>query len=706
VKDTWKQVGLAILMIAGTILAALLPYLGQLNQAGLQAGDVVPQDIVAPYLLAYDSAILTEQQRVAAASAVDPIFTSVDTSVARRQLDRLRLALAYITSVREDQYASLEQQLSDLNALEAITLDAQIAEQLLLLSDSRWLAIQDEATQVLEQVMRTTIRDTNLDNTIRNLPTLVSLSLPEEQVNLVVELVAAFVAPNSFYDAIKTEQARQEAMTRIVTVRRTYVAGETIVLRGQLLTAEQYEALEAYDLLVEPGNWQDLTSGLLLSLMILMYFGLYLQRHPELLADTRKPLTIVLLFLSIVLVGRLTIPGHTLLPYLYPAVALSMTLTVLFGPSLALIVALPMAVLIAYDLPRPLELTLYVMMGSFFGVLGLQHARRLIMFFISGGLVGLAGLSVLLIYRLPDPATDLVGMLTLGGGAIANGVASAVVSLVLQFFLAGYLDMISPLQLIELTRPDHPLLQFMLRYAPGTYQHSLQVANLAEQAAERIGADVMLVRVGALYHDAGKALNPGFFVENQPPGEINPHDDLDPLVSSATIIRHVTDGIELARRYRLPRRIQDFILEHHGRMLTYYQYVRAVQEKGGVESEVDASRFRYPGPSPRSPETALLMLADGCEARARAERPRDEGELRTLIQNQVDTRAKVGELKESGLTLGDLEKIVDSFTATLRGVYHPRIDYPKLGETKEEQHGDQAVVERPPEAAVEERQAS
>jgi putative nucleotidyltransferase with HDIG domain len=276
----------------------------------------------------------------------------------------------------------------------------------------------------------------------------------------------------------------------------------------------------------------------------------------------------------------------------------------------------------------------------------------------------------------------------------------------LQFFLAGYLDMISPLQLIELTRPDHPLLQFMLRYAPGTYQHSLQVANLAEQAAERIGADVMLVRVGALYHDAGKALNPGFFVENQPPGEINPHDDLDPLVSSATIIRHVTDGIELARRYRLPRRVQDFILEHHGRMLTYYQYVRAVQEKGGVESEVDASRFRYPGPSPRSPETALLMLADGCEARARAERPRDEGELRTLIQNQVDTRAKVGELKESGLTLGDLEKIVDSFTATLRGVYHPRIDYPKLGETKEEQHGDQAVVERPPEAAVEERQAS
>lgn len=677
-QNKWALAGLAFLVAVGTIFAALLPYLNQLNQAGLQAGDVAPQDLVAPYLLAYDSAILTERERAAAASAVEPVYSAVDTNVARRQLDRLRVTLNFITSVREDQYASLEQQLVDLSALEAITLDSQTAEKIVLLTDSRWEAIQEEATLVLEQVMRRTIRDDNLDAAVYSLPTLVSLSLPEEQASLVVELVSAFVAPNIFFDTVGTEKARQEAVTRILTVRRTYIAGETIVLRGQLLTEEQIEALAAYDLLIEPGTWQELLSGLLLSLIVLAYFGLYLQRHPELVRDFRKSLVIAFLFLFFVLAARLIIPGHTLLPYFYPAVALTMTLTVLFGPSLALVVTLPAAVLIAYDLPRPLELTLYIVMSSFFGVITLQHARRILMYFISGALVGLSGLTILLIYRLPDPATDVMGLVSLSGGAMVNGMGSAAVTLILQFFLAGYLDMISPLQLMELTRPDHPLLQFMLRHAPGTYQHSLQVANLAEQAAESIGADVMLVRVGALYHDSGKSLNPGFFIENQPPGEINPHDDLDPTVSSATIVRHVTDGIELARRYHLPRRIQDFILEHHGRMTTTYQYVRAVKAAGGDESKVDADRFRYPGPSPRSQETALLMLADGCEARVRAERPRNETEIRAVIKKQIDTRLAIGELKDSGLTLGQIEKIIDSFTATLRGVYHPRIEYPKL----------------------------
>jgi len=678
VIDSWALAGLAFLLTAGISLAALLPYFTQLNQAGLQAGDVAPQDVVAPYQLTYDSPIMTEREQAAAASAVEAVYTAVDTSVARRQLDRLRVSLNFITSVREDVYASLEQQLADLEAMEAITLEPQTAEILLLLSDSRWEAIQGEAISVLEQVMRTTIRDNSLETALYNLPTLVSLSLPEDQVKLVVDLVKAFVTPNSFYDAAATEQARLAAVERIITVRRTYVAGETIVLRGQLLTDEQIEALAAYDLLVEPGNWRELASGLLLSLMVLAYFGLYFRRHPEFLTDIRKPLVITLLFLTVILAARLIIPGHTLVPYFYPAVAFSLTMTVLFGPSPALVMTLPLAVLIAYDLPRPLELTLYIVMGSFFGVLTLQHAHRITMFFISGTLVGLSGLSVLLIYRLPDPTSDLVGLLTLAGGAMVNGLGSAAISLILQFFLAGYLDTISPLQLIELTRPDHPLLKFMLRHAPGTYQHSLQVSNLAEQAAERIGADVMLVRVGALYHDAGKALNPGFFIENQPPGEINPHDDLDPLISSATIVRHVTDGLELARRYRLPRRIQDFISEHHGRLLTSYQYVRAVKNNGGDESKVDAERFRYPGPSPRSPETALLMLADGCEARVRAERPRNEVELRTVVKKQVDGRVGLGELKDSGLTLGQLETIIDSFTATLRGVYHPRIEYPKL----------------------------
>jgi putative nucleotidyltransferase with HDIG domain len=234
------------------------------------------------------------------------------------------------------------------------------------------------------------------------------------------------------------------------------------------------------------------------------------------------------------------------------------------------------------------------------------------------------------------------------------------------------------MQLMDLTRPDQPLLQKILREAAGTYQHSLQVANLAEQAAERIGADPLLTRVGALYHDAGKLANPAFFIENQAPGMVNPHEGFEPEVSAQTIIRHVSDGLEIGQKYRLPKRVLDFIAEHHGTTLTRYQYVRAVLAAGGDESRVVKEEFRYPGPCPQSQETAIIMLADGCEARVRAERPKEEDDLRVLIKAVIDDRVAAGQLDDTYLTLLDLNEIVDSFTATLRGVYHPRIIYPQL----------------------------
>jgi membrane-associated HD superfamily phosphohydrolase len=167
------------------------------------------------------------------------------------------------------------------------------------------------------------------------------------------------------------------------------------------------------------------------------------------------------------------------------------------------------------------------------------------------------------------------------------------------------------------------------------------------------------------------------------PGSENPHDELDPASSARIIIQHVPDGLSLARQYHLPRRIRDCILEHHGNMTTRYQYVKAVEAAGGDESQVNPGIFRYPGPRPQSRETAILMLADGVEARVRAERPKDEDALRTLIRSVVDNRLNSGQLDDTQLTLHDLYLIVDSFTVTLRGIYHPRLEYPKLEAVKE-----------------------
>jgi putative nucleotidyltransferase with HDIG domain len=287
-------------------------------------------------------------------------------------------------------------------------------------------------------------------------------------------------------------------------------------------------------------------------------------------------------------------------------------------------------------------------------------------------------MAIILAYRLQDSVTDWIGLTTLIGAGILNGLASASLTLLFQFIFAQLLGVTTSMQLLDLSRPDHPVLQNLLRNAPGTYQHSLQVSNLAEQAAEAINADSLLVRVGCLYHDIGKINNPPFYVENQVPGKINSHDDMDPAISAATIIRHVSDGVQLARKYRIPQRIQDFIREHHGTTLTRYQYTRAVQAAGNNPEFVNAEIFRYPGPRPRSRETAILMLADGCEARARAELPKDDDELRTTIFKVFDYVQREGQLDDTVLTLKDLHKVQESFVNTLKNTYHPRIPYPEL----------------------------
>jgi len=201
---------------------------------------------------------------------------------------------------------------------------------------------------------------------------------------------------------------------------------------------------------------------------------------------------------------------------------------------------------------------------------------------------------------------------------------------------------------------------------------------LAEQCADRVGADPLLTRVGALYHDIGKTNNPFLFIENQPPGTLNPHDELEPEVSAKVIIRHVSDGLELGRKYRLPGKVLDFIAEHHGTMITRYQHSKAVKQAGGDDSFVDIERYRYPGLCPQSLEVALLMLADGCEARVRAERPEGEEELRELMRGLIADRISSGQLDETELTLRDLNLILESFILTLQSIYHPRLIYPQI----------------------------
>jgi putative nucleotidyltransferase with HDIG domain len=218
-----------------------------------------------------------------------------------------------------------------------------------------------------------------------------------------------------------------------------------------------------------------------------------------------------------------------------------------------------------------------------------------------------------------------------GGCHVSQRIASASLALLIQYLASQLLGLTTPLHLLEISRPDHPLLHISSN-APGTYNNSLQVSNLAEQAAKAIGADQLVTRVGALFHDCGKAMNASFFIENQLPGKVDSHESMDPAVAAQTIINHVPDGVALANKHHLPPRLIDFIREHHGTSITRYQYCRALEVSQNDHAVIDTSQFQYPGPKPRSRETALLMLADGCEARARAELPKTDEELKDLIK--------------------------------------------------------------------------
>jgi len=674
------QIILLILVSIISYGALVAPSLMSPAAVSLKVGDVSPSDYQAPQSIEYISEVRTNDARLAAENEVTPVYALPDQSIARKQIERLRAALQYIALIRTDEISTPEQKVSDVASLSDVTLKQQTIENILALSPARWDTIQQESLSVLEQVMRRTIRDQDVDSVRRAVPSLVSLALNEDQAALVVELVSAFVTTNSVYSADLTEAAKQSARDAVQPITQEYKAGEVVVLRGQIISAAQLEALQKLGLIEQSSPWQDYAGAgalvLVLAVLTRLYFS---RRHLQFLNDARSQVVIALIFIFFVVGARAIIPDHTVLPYAYPLPAVGLLIATLFSLEAGVVFSIVISLLIPYAMPNALDLLPYYLVSSLVGVLVLGSARRVWTFFRAGMMTSLAGIVTLLAFRLPFTNTDGLALLQLSGAAVFSGLASSSIALLLQYFLAQTIGLTTALQLIEISRPDFPLLQFFLRNAPGTYQHSLQVANLAEQAAELIGADALLTRVGALFHDVGKALNPSFFIENQSPGSINAHHELDPMDSAGVIIAHVPDGVKLARKHRLPRRIDDFILEHHGTMITRYQYSQAVQAAGGDESKVDLSKFRYPGPRPRSRETALLMLADGTEARTRAEHPQDEESMRKMVLSTIESAQKQGQLDNTQLTLRDLGVVTDAFVTILKGTHHPRITYPKEG---------------------------
>jgi putative nucleotidyltransferase with HDIG domain len=671
----------ALVLVSVTILsylALIQPWSLRQTTLPLVVGDVASQDLSAPHDIQYVSKVLTESARDTAERAVAPVYVPPDPSIARTQATILNDLLQAISTVRSNDTTTVGEKKAALITIQGLTLQPDLLDFLLGLPDSRWSLVSDEAFNVLVETMRNPIRTENLDAVRQNLVTMVSFSLTEREAGLVVGLVSPLITANSFYSPELTDAARQSARAAIQPISRSFVAGQTVVARGQVVTPGDLEALTALGLIQPKDPFYSLLGAAALVLLLAVFAALYFSVHkPAAVSDLRSILLLGLLFIIFLAGARISIPNRTVIPYLFPLPAFALLVAALFGMERGMVFGILMSILCAYGTPDGLGLASYYTLSCLCGVLAMGQARRIAQFLFAALAIAVAGAAMIAAYRLPSTDTDWIGALTLMGAAVIMGIASAGLALPLQFILSQFIGKTTALQLLEISRPDSPLLNYFLQRAPGTYQHSLQVANLAEQAAERIHADALLTKVGALIHDVGKAANPLYFVENQPPNQIDSHDDLRPQDSAQAIIRHVPDGLELARKHHLPRRLQDFIAEHHGTLITRYQYNRAVQATDGDKSKVDLAEFRYPGPAPRSKETALLMFADGVEARSRAERPANDEEVRALVRSVIENRVRDGQLDDAPLSQRDLAIITESFVSTLRVTYHPRLEYPK-----------------------------
>jgi hypothetical protein len=456
------------------------------------------------------------------------------------------------------------------------------------------------------------------------------------------------------------------------------------------VTPDVLEKLEALGALRTKTNWMALGGKALLALLIAGIFGAYVAvAQHETLKETRPLLLVFSLMALTVIAARLVIPFGIQWTYAFPLALIALLLAALFNVGLSLMSAGILSVIIASLSDKQLATALILFLGSITGAFLIGRGERSLLFFISG-------VTIFFVTALAQFAFHLIGgalpvldqaMAILAVSGI-NGALSAILALGLYNLTGQIAGIVTPLRLMELAHPAQPLLRRLIREAPGTYYHSVAVGNLAESAAEAIGADALLLRVASYYHDIGKTIRPFFFTDNQSDRE-NVHDELDPLTSAQIIADHVREGRKMAIAAGLPSQIVDFISTHHGTSVIKYFYQRALQQHDTVNIE----DYRYPGPRPRTREQGIMMLADTVEATVRSKfqagsvisnregnngdaRSREQGKtLEELVTAIIDERVRSGQLDECPLTLSDLARIRQAFITTLQGIYHPRVDY-------------------------------
>ena len=636
------------------------------------------KDVVAQKTITVEDVKRTEQHRREVTQKIEPILVPAEDDFIKTNLETLQKSIIQIR--RKDK--SEQEKITELNILFDFSDNTKrdfVIDFFLHADEPSLKEAFDKASLSLVNILRKGITEDDYQkNKIKTLiqNNLVS-NVSKRQVSVITALLEQVIVPNLVVDEAATESAKIKAQESVKPYIVTFQKGEKILFEGEPVSRLKRDALRAAGFNVYELNWQGILSVYMLVLLVTIIFLGYLKFFEKTYFEPRF-MSLSGMLVALTCLTAVILPTGSS-PYILPIPAVIMIAAIFLSPRIAFLLSTLLLIILTVGMQYNAQFMIIFIILSLIGMITIskiRYTRRFDLIKVGFNL-GLAGVLIMLSLYFIDKCLIDVSNIFIVRNCIyifVSGVLNSILVLGASPLLENAFQIITPYGLAELGDHNQPLLKRLQMEAPGTYHHSLMVSTLCESAAEAVGANPILARVGAFYHDIGKLKRPLFFVENQSYfGIENPHNKLNPRLSKMVITAHPKDGLEIARKNGLPSVICDFILQHHGEGIAKYFYNQAVQEEGA--ENVKEEQFRYPGPKPNSKETAILMIADAVESAVRAMKGATADEIENIIDKIIVERLNDGQLADSPLTLNDLKIISITFSRILRGMQHNRIKY-------------------------------
>ena len=655
------------------------------ERVSLEVGQPSPKDFIASKSIVYESKELTEQARQEAAEQVTRDY-KIDKAV-----------LEAIDQEIDGKFSSLIEEKQRVAAEETNpVLSREIVQEILgyEIDDGTYRAATDSSVDKLDElagklkgIISRYMADGIQEQAIPATKSKILQAVQELSTNKDTQALAAGIVEhlnlraNLKYDNQSTLEKKEEARKSVDPVIITIRKNQKIIGMGDIVTIADIEALQHLGLLRTEAPYVSIM-GLLL--FILVFYGLvggylYIYRRDIYNRDRYFNLLGLLIITVLIIAKAVTAINITqrteiaiLVGYLVPMAAGSMLISILLDNKLAIFITVIMSIFVGMITGGELQYAVVAMVGGIVSVLSVSKLSQRSDLAKASVYIMIANVLIIVSFGLINRSSFSV--LSVGSAlGVANGILSSVLTIGLLPFLESAFGITTSVKLLELSNPNQPLLKRLLFEAPGTYHHAIMVGNMAEAAADAVGADSLLARVGAYYHDIGKLKRPYFFIENQF-AQNNPHDKLAPTLSTLIITSHIKDGVELAQQHGLPDVIRDIIEQHHGTSLISFFYHKA--RDGESDSNVKADDFRYETPKPKTKEAAIVMLADSIEAGVRAMQKPNPGRIEGFVRKIIKDKLEDGQLEECDLTFRELDIIAQACVQILSGIFHTRVEYP------------------------------